>query len=161
MNDFISGIMLTAASVWLLVSKNITEGRITTGEGGIFVRADMYIRILGGLMFFLAFLMVIRSINFKKAGEAKGFSFTITKESLLTVAALVVFILVLKPVGFAITTFLFSFFVVCLYMHKENSGKNLTRREVIKKAAFAFGFSLVLVAIVYLVFAKVLLVTLP
>jgi hypothetical protein len=161
MNDFISGIALMAASVWLLVSKNITEGRIITGEGGAFVRADMYIRMLGGLMFFLAFLMVIRSINFRRTAETKGFSFTLTKESLLTVAVLVVFIIALKPVGFGVSTFLFSFFEVCLYMHKENEGKGLGRREMIKKAAFAGVFSLILVAVVYLLFAKVLLVTLP
>lgn len=161
MNDFISGMALMAVSVWLLVSKNITEGRIITGEGGIFVRADMYIRMLGGLMFFLAFLMVIRSINFKKAAETKGLSFTITKESLITIIALIVFIIALKPVGFAITTFLFAFFLVCLYMHKENKGKGLSRREMIKKTVFAGIFSLILVAVVYLLFAKVLFVVLP
>jgi hypothetical protein len=161
MNDFIIGIVLMAVSVWLLVSKNITEGRIIDNEGGAFVRADMYIRMLGGLMFFLAFLIVIRSINFKKAAETKGFSFTITLESFLTILALVLFIILLKPVGFGITTFLFTFFEVCLYMRKENQGKGLSRRELIKKTVFAGIFSLILVVIVYLVFVKVLLVILP
>jgi hypothetical protein len=161
MNDFIIGITLMAASVWLLVSKNITEGRIIDSEGGVFVRADMYIRMLGALMFFLAFLMVIRSINLKNIAETKGLSFTITKESFITIIALIVFIIVLKPLGFAVTTFLFSFFEACLYMYKENKGKGLNRREVIKKTVFAGVFSLVLVTIVYLLFAKVLLVMLP
>jgi hypothetical protein len=161
MNDFIIGIVLIAVSVWLLVSKNITEGRIIENEGGIFVRADMYIRMLGGLMFFLAFLIVIRSINFKKAAETKGFSFTITTESFLTILALVLFIILLKPVGFGITTFLFTFFEVCLYMRKENLGKGLSRRVLIKKTIFAGIFSLILVVLVYLVFVKVLLVILP
>jgi hypothetical protein len=161
MNDFIIGMVLMAVSVWLLVSKNITEGRIIDNEGGLFVRADMYIRMLGGLMLFLAFLMVIRSINFKKAAETTGFSFTITTESFLTILALVLFIILLKPVGFGITTFLFTFFEVCLYMRKENRGKGLGRREVIKKTVFAGIFSVILVVIVYLVFVKVLLVILP
>jgi hypothetical protein len=161
MNDFVSGLALIAASVWLMVSKNITEGRIIDTEGGAFVRADMYIRMLGGLMFFLAFLMVIRAINFRKATETKGFSFTITKESLLTIIALVVFIILLKPVGFGITTFAFTFFEVCLYMHRENKGKGFGRREMIKKTVFAGVFSLILVVVVYLVFVKVLLVILP
>jgi hypothetical protein len=161
MNDFIIGIALMAASVWLLVSKNITEGRIIDTAGGIFVRADIYIRILGGLMFFLALLMVIRAINFKKAAETKGFSFTITKESFLTIIALVVFIIILKPIGFAVTTFLFTFFEVCLYMRRENKGKGLDRRGWIKKTAFAAVFSLILITIVYFLFAKALLVTLP
>jgi hypothetical protein len=161
MNDFIIGLALMAASAWLMASKNITEGRIIETEGGIFVRADMYIRMLGGLMFFLAFLMVIRAINFKKAAETRGLSFTITKESFLTIIALIVFIAVLKPVGFGITTFTFTFFEVCLYMRKENEGKGLSRREAIKKLVFAAMFSLILVVLVYMVFVKVLLVVLP
>jgi hypothetical protein len=161
MNDFIIGLALMAASVWLMASRNITEGRIIDTEGGAFVRADMYIRMLGGLMFFLALLMVIRSINFKKAAETSGFSFTITQESLLTIIALVLFIILLKPVGFGITTFAFTFFEVCLYMRRENLGKGLGRREVIKKAVFAAVFSLILVVLVYMVFVKVLLVILP
>ena len=161
MNDFIIGLALMAASVWLMVSKNITEGRIINGEGGIFVRADMYIRMLGGLMFFLAFLMVIHAINFKNSAETKGFSFAITKESFLTIIALIVFIAVLKPVGFGMTTFAFTFFEVCLYMRKENERKGIGRRELIKKVVFAALFSLILEVIVYLVFVKVLLVILP
>jgi hypothetical protein len=85
----------------------------------------------------------------------------ITKESLLTVVALILFIILLKPLGFAVPTFLFSFFTICLYMRKENMGKGLSRQQVIKKVVFAGVFSLILILVVYMLFARVLLVTLP
>jgi hypothetical protein len=161
MNDFIGGILLGAVSVFLMVSKHIVEGRLVTGKGGTFVRADTYIKMLGGLMFFLAFIMVIRSINFKRTAETKGFTFTITKESLLTIVALLIYTVVLKLMGFALTTFLFSFFIVCLYMRKENQGKELSRRQIIKKVIVAGVFSVILVGVVYVLFSKVLMVVLP
>ena len=161
MNDFVSGLILSGVSLYLIFGKNIVQGKVTTGPGGPLVRADMYIRMLGILMLLLSAIMVIRSVNFRKAVETKGFSFTITRESIFTAFALAGFIIFLKPLGFGITTFLFSFFVVCLYSIKENQGKGFGRREKIKKALFAALFSLILVAVVYLVFAKILLVTLP
>lgn len=161
MNDLIGGILLMAGGVWLMVSKNITEGRILQSQAQGIIRADTYIRMLGGLVFFLAVLMCIRSINFKKETETKGFEFHITKESFLTFAALVAFIVFLKPLGFAITTFLFSSFVVSLYMLREEKDKGLGRKAKFKKIAFSCAFSLVLVFVVYLIFAKGLLVTLP
>jgi uncharacterized protein YqhQ len=161
MNDFIGGIALGAFSIFLLVSKNITEGHIVTGRGGIFVRADTYVRMLGGLMLFLSFLMAVRSINFKKAAETRAFTFVVTRESLLTVAALLGFIVLVNPLGFLVTTFLFSFAVICLYAHKENEGKELGRRRIIKKTVIAGVFSLVLVGVVYVLFSMVLMVVLP
>jgi hypothetical protein len=161
MNDFIGGLALIAGSMWLLASKSITTGRIATGKGGLFVRADVYIRMLGGLMLFLAILMVIRSINFKKEAETKAFFFNITKESLLSFVALIVFCIALKPVGFAITTFALTFFLVCLYMNRENADKNYTPQQKKKRVLFAAVFSLILLVLVYFIFSNVLLVTLP
>jgi hypothetical protein len=161
MNDLIGGLVLIAGSIWLLVSKSITVGTITTGQGGLFVRADVYIRMLGVLMLFLAVLMVLRSINFKKEAETKAFFFNVTKESLLSFAALILFIVILKPVGFAISTYALTFFLVVLYTLKEYALKNLTPRQKKKKIVFAAVFSLILVVFVWAVFEKVLLVTLP
>lgn len=161
MNDLVGGILLMLGGLWLMISKNITEGRILQSQSQGLIQADTYIRMLGGLVFFLAILMSIRSINFKKEEETEPFVFNITKESFLTFVALVLFIVFLKPLGFAVTTFLFSSFVVSLYMLKEIKGKGLSRKQILTKIAFAGVFSLVLVVVVYLVFAKGLLVTLP
>lgn len=52
MNDLIGGILLMAGGLWLMVSKNITEGRILQSQGQGIIQADTYIRMLGGLVFF-------------------------------------------------------------------------------------------------------------
>ena len=161
MNDFIMGILLMAGGLWLMLSKNITEGRILRSQRQGWFQADTYIKVLGGLVVFLAILMVIRSINFKKEAETKAFAFEMSKESLLTFVALILYVVFLKPLGFSITTFLFTFFVACLYMFKETKNKGLSRRDKIKKIVAIAVFSLVLVVVVYLIFAKVLLVVLP
>jgi hypothetical protein len=161
MNDFIIGIALMALGAWLIFSKNITEGRILKSQNQGILQADTYLKLIGGLIFFLAFLIVIRSFNFKKGAETKAFEFHISKESLLTFVALILFIVLLKPLGFAITTFLVTYFIVCLYMLREIKDKGLGRREKIKKFVFAGVFSAVLVVVVYLIFSKVLLVILP
>jgi hypothetical protein len=161
MNDFICGLVLSAVSIWLLVSKSVTIGKVETGQGGLFVRADVYPRMLGALMLFLAILMIIRSINFKKEAETAPFFINITKESLFTFVALIVFIVILKPVGFAISTFALTFFLVVLYMLKEYESKNLTPQQKKKKIVFAAVFSVILVVFVWVAFEKLLLVTLP
>ena len=161
MNDLIAGILLLAGGLWLMLSNNITVGRILQSQGQGIIRADTYIRMLGGLVFFLAVLMIIRSINFKKIAETSEFEFAINKESALTFAALILYVVLLKPLGFAITTFLFAFFISCIYMLGETKNKGLSRREITKKIVFIGVFSLVLIIVVYLIFARVLGVILP
>jgi len=161
MNDFIGGILLGAGGLWLMLSDKITQGRILTGTGQGMVRADTYIRMLGGLVFFLAFLMIIRSFNFKKEAETEAFKFHMSKESFITFIALILFVIFLRPLGFAVATFLFAFTIITVYMLKETKDTGLNRKQLIKKIGFAAGFSLILVFVVFLVFEKVLLVMLP
>ena len=161
MNDFIAGILLMAGGLWLMLSKTIIEGRILKSQSQGLIRPDTYIRILGVLVFFLAALMVIRSINFKKEAETKAFVFHGTKEGFLTLVALILFVALLKPLGFMVVTPLLTFFIVCIYMLKETKDQGLTRREMIKKFVVAGVYSIVLVWVVYLLFSKIMLVSLP
>ena len=162
MSDFVIGLALLAGGLWLMFSSNITEGRILTAHQvqGM-LRADTYIKVLGGLVSFLAFIMVVRSFNFDKTSETQAFKFSMSKESLLTFVGLALFIILLRPLGFALVTFLFSFSIICLYMFKEIKNKGLDRGKLIKKVIFTVVFSLLLVLAVYLIFGKVLLVQLP
>ena len=161
MNDFVIGLLLLAGGLWLMLSDNITEGRILQSQRQGFLQADTYIKLLGGLVVLLAFLMVIRSINFSRDKETQAFSFHISKESFLTFIALILFIIFLRPLGFSITTFLFTFSTACIYLFKETKNKGLSRREMIKKIIILAVFSVILVVTVYLIFARVLMVVLP
>jgi hypothetical protein len=163
MNDFIGGVLLMALGLYLCVDKNIIQGRVTTGNGGVMVRPDMYLRMLGGLLAFLALLMVIRSINFKKVAEVVGFKFIITMENGLTVVALVLYTIALPMIGFAISTFVLTVFLVLLYMRKEFKirFREIGSKELRKRLVTTFVFATILDVFVYIIFAKVLHVTLP
>jgi hypothetical protein len=161
MNGFFGGIVLMAGGAWLMLSNNITEGRILRAQAQGIVRPDTYIRMLGCLVLFLAFLMAVRSINFKKEAETKALGFQISRESLVTFIGLVLFLVLLKPLGFAVVTFLFCFTVSCVYMLKETKGIGLGRKDTAKRIIVLGIFSLIMVLAVYLIFGKVLLVQLP
>ena len=161
MNDFICGCILGGFGIWLMLSDKITEGRILKAHDQGFIRPDTYIRMIGGLIILLAIIIVLRSINFRKEGETKAFGFPISKESLLTYIALGFYILFLQRVGFAVSTFVFTFFIVTLYMRKETAEVGFSGRQKILRILFSAGFSAAIVLFVYLIFTKVLLVMLP
>jgi hypothetical protein len=162
MNDFVASLLVTGLGIFVLVSDNIIQGKvINPPNGGIFVRADVYLRLLGGIIAFLGLLILLKSLNFSKSGETRGFHLIVSLAGILTIAALIVYVLVLTSVGFFIATFSLSVFLVCLYMHEEQGGVKPSRKELLKKLAAATIFSGILVVVVYLLFSKVLYVSLP
>jgi hypothetical protein len=157
MNDFVCAVLLLAIGVFLLVSNTIVTGKIVNPpNGGIFVRADVYIRVLGGILAFLSALLLIGSLNFTKSQETTGFKIVLTRINVLTIVGLIFYTLALPLIGFTVSTFLVSFFLVCLYRRGE-IGKKISWKD----AGIAAIFSVILVLVVYLLFAKVLYVSLP
>jgi hypothetical protein len=161
MNDFISGLLLLGFGIFLMTSDAIVEGEAATNVSSYLVGADTYLRLLGLLVAFFSAVLIVRSINYKKVKETEAFGFVIKLESLLTVIALIVYIVFLPVIGFGITTFFLSLFLTCLYMRKENKGQQFTRRMILKKFLIALIFSLILVIAVYCIFTKVLQASLP
>jgi hypothetical protein len=160
MNDFIVGLFLVFFGIFLMTSKSIIEGEEPTNVAS-YLSATTYLKLLGFLMVLLSCILIARSINFKKAKETEPFHLEFKLETNLTVIAVFFYILVLRKIGFIITTFIFTLFVVFLYMRKENEGQQWTKPLVIKKFTTAFIFSFVLVIVVYLIFTKLMLATLP
>jgi hypothetical protein len=163
MNDLISGGVLLLFGLYLCFAGNIIQGKVFTPPGGLFVRADVYIRMLGVLVAVCASCILLRGINFKKSSKTEPFAFVVTRENGLTAAALGLFVFALPRIGFVVSTFTLTLFLVLLYGRKERQAakKNLTRQEFIKTLVFGVIFSILLVIVVYLVFAKLLYVTLP
>jgi len=161
MNDFCAVILMAAIGCFLCFSDKIVGQKVTgIPAGGLFVRADMYIRILGGFLLFLTILLFIKNLNFKKS-ETTAIHIPITSQALLTIAALVVYTLVLKTIGFAIATFLVSFYLVFLYMRIEGKNQPLTRPILVRMLVTDAVFSAGLVALIYLLFGILLRVSLP
>jgi hypothetical protein len=161
MNDFITVILMTAAGLFLVFSDKIVGEKVKgIPPGGIWVRADMYLRLLGGFLLFLTVLLFIKNLNFRKS-ETTKLSIPITPQAIWTILSLVVYTLLLRTLGFALDTFLVSFFLVWLYMRIENKNKILTRQMHIKMLLINAAFSLSLVLIIYVLFGMVLRVSLP
>ena len=161
-NDFLVVIFMAALGVFLCVSDKVVEGNLTNlHAGGILVRADMYIRLIGGILILLAVLLFIKNLNFNKSVETEGFKFNTSVQSLLTIVSLIIYTLFLHRIGFAIDTFLLSFFLVFMYMKKENKDVAMTRPVLVRMLIMTCVFSLLLVIVVYVIFGKLLYVSLP
>jgi hypothetical protein len=163
-NDFIIGVALLGIGVFIVQYENIVRGAISDSVGGYLVRPDVYVRMVGVLLVICSLLLVIKSINFKHSAETKGFHFVLTKEVAFTGLALVLYAALLEPIGFYITTFLLTLFLTCMYMRKEKMGEGkppITRPVVIRSLTIAAVYSVVMVIVVHLLFAKVLNVILP
>ena len=162
MNDFCVVILMTAIGCFLCFSDKIVGQKVTgIPAGGLFVRADMYIRLLGGFLLFLSVLLFIKNINFKKDSETTPLKIPVTSQAILTIISLAVYTLLLRIIGFALDTFLVSFFLVFLYMRIENKDKPLTRPLLVRMLVTNVIFSISLVLIIYVLFGIVLRVSLP
>jgi len=162
MNDFCTVILMTSIGLFLVFSDSIVGRKVTTiPAGGIWVRADMYLRLLGGFLLFLSILLFIKNLNFNKNAKTEALKIPVTPQAVITILSLVVYTALLRPLGFALDTFLVSFFLVALYMKIENKGKVITRPMLLRMLLIDLLFSVGLVAIIYVLFGIVLRVSLP
>ena len=161
MNDFCAVILMTAIGCFLVFSDLIVAEKMSgIPAGGLFVRADMYIRLLGSFLLFLSLLLFIKNLNFSKS-ETTPLDIPITPQAILTILSLVVYTLVLRTIGFALATFFVSFFLVFLYMKIENKDKVITRPILRRMLVTNFVFCVCLVLVIYVLFGMVLRVSLP
>ena len=161
MNDFLAVILMAAVGCFLCISDRIVGEKVTgIPAGGLFVRADMYIRLLGGILLFLTLLLFIKNLNFKRS-ETTSLHIPVTSQAIFTIISLVVYTFLLHFIGFALDTFLVSFFLVFLYMKIENKNTALTRPAVVKMLLTNVVFSAGLVVLIYVLFGMLLRVSLP
>jgi hypothetical protein len=159
-NDFIIGIILLGVGAFIATYDQIVKGTISDSVGGILVRPDVYVRMIGVLLVICSLILVIKSMNYKRSGKTEGFQFVMTKEVALTGISLLLYAALLNPIGIYLSTFLLTLFLTCMYMRRERSGEGkppLSRRAGI----IASVYSIVMVVVVHFIFAKVLNVILP
>jgi hypothetical protein len=148
------------AGIFIVQYRDIVRGQISDSVGGVLVRPDVYVRMIGVLLIICSLILVIKSINYKRSGKTEGFHFVLTKEVALTGISLLLYAALLEPAGFYISTFLLTLFLTCMYMRKEKSGEG---KKLLSRGAIivALVYSIVMVVVVHLIFAKVLNVVLP
>jgi hypothetical protein len=164
-NDFIIGVALLALGIYVLFTNDIIQGNLPTAViVSPLVRPDVYVRLIGGCLAFCAAILIIKSINFSRTADVKGFHFAITREAVLTVVSLIIYTAVLPRIGFAVSTFLLVFFQTCMYTHKEKSSERkppVPRKDIIRDLLIALVYSALLVVLLDLIFSRVLYVNLP
>ena len=163
-NDFIIGIVLLALGIYVLTTDDIVQGNVSPGAGGPLVRPDVYVRLIGGFLAFFSAVLVIKAFNFSRSAEVKSFRFVLSREVVLTLVSLILYTILLPLIGFGVSTFLLIFALTCFYAHKEKTGEGkplLSRKGMIREFVIAAIYSALLVTAVYLIFSRVLHVTLP
>ncbi|MDR2588454.1 MAG: tripartite tricarboxylate transporter TctB family protein [Spirochaetales bacterium] len=159
-NDFIIGMALLGLGIFIALYKDIVRGPVSDNAGGILVRPDVYVRMVGVLLIICSLILVLKSIKFSRSAKTEGFHFVMSWEVALTGLSLLLYAVLLYPLGFYITTFLLTMFLTCMYMRRERTSggkKALTRKALLA----ACVYSVAMVIVVYLIFAKVLKVALP
>jgi hypothetical protein len=163
-NDCLIGVALLAIGIYVMLTDKVVQGEVVTGNGGVFVRPDIYVRMLGGCLAFFAAILVLKSFNWKRSKNTKKFTFVITREIILTLVALIAYVFLLNIIHFFAATFLLTFFLTAMFFKKEMSAletekpaKNIMMRRLIVMAVY----SAVLTIAVYLLFSNVLNVALP
>jgi hypothetical protein len=163
-NDFVIGLALFALGVFVLFTDKVVQGKVVTGNGGYLVRPDVYVRMMGGCLAFFAVILVLKSINWKRATETKPFKFVISREIVLTIVALIAYVALLPIIHFFAATFLLCFLLTIMYFKKEISATETecpAKKIVIRRLIVAAVYAAILTFAVYLLFAHVLTVALP
>jgi hypothetical protein len=161
-NDFIIGVALLLLGVYICFTDHVVEAEFKSEDGGILVRPDVYLRLIGVLLAIFSVVLILKSIRYSQTEKAKPFKFTMTREVALSLVALALYTFLLPIIHFFPSTFLLSFFLAALYARKENSSQGKPGKKILIRRMIIFAvFSILLVLLVYLIFEKVLLVTLP
>lgn len=160
-NDFVLGVVMIGVSLYLLIG-NIATNIPKTSQGGYLSRADVWIKMLAVMLLVVSIILVFKSINFKK-GETKKFEFFLDNAIVSTIVGLIAYTVLLPKIGFFISTFSLTFFYVVLYTVSEDGKKfrTLTKEDVIRIGGKGLISSALLLAVFWLIFAKLLAVQLP
>ncbi|MDR0539356.1 MAG: tripartite tricarboxylate transporter TctB family protein [Spirochaetaceae bacterium] len=180
-NDFIIGLALLALGVYVLFTGDIVTGNVSTGDGGLLVRPDVYVRIIGGFLAFFSAVLVLKAVHWTKRGSAGNsgskVEFALTREVLCTLGALAVYGLLLEltlllkyrtglrdGIGFFVATFLLIVFLTLVFRRKEKYSEGfraVPRKTLAREGILIAVYAVILDIVVWAVFSQVLNVSLP
>lgn len=115
-----------------------------------FVSSDAMPKIYGIILMVLSAIQIFAALRLPKTKEDEKAGFVLIPEVVITFAFLILYVLLLKPLGFVISTIIFLLGMITLFTPKE-------KRSVIRIILISVIFSVV----VYWLFAKVLTLSLP
>ena len=147
-NDLLLSVLMGAVSIFLLTSDKIITG-VENGLGGAWAQASTY--LLAGILLALSALQLIYAINFKSGGAHQKLRIPISREIVITAAALVLYALLLPTLTFFPCTLALNI-VLC-----GTFGMKLSKKQVI----FTVVYSVVLTIVLWVLFTQILKCVLP
>jgi hypothetical protein len=159
-NDLLLAVLMGGVSIFLLTSKKIITG-VENGLGGTWAQASTYIHLLAGILLALSVLQLIYAINFK-GGEHTKLHIPISREILITAAALVLYALLLPVLTFFPCTLALNIVLCRAFAMKENQGDPELKGKLPKKQLIAVViYSVVLTIVLWVLFTQILKCVLP
>ena len=161
-NDFVLGILMIGVSLFLFFGK-ITDNAPASSQGGMLARPDVWIQMIAGILVAVSVILIIKSVDLKGCAEAERFHFALDSTVVSITAVLILYALLLPVIGFFVTTFAAIFFLVFLFTVREEKlvMRKLTKKDALRIAIKSTLTALVMLVILWLVFAKLLAIQLP
>ena len=156
--DLYSSIVLAVIGLYITFGKNVITGK-TFGVDSMpmAARADVYLKTLGLVLAVLSLVLLVRAIRTDKEVIKKEIPIV----AIIGAASLVVYIFILKPLGFFISSVLLITAWTFMFRLKEYHIDLKDKRTVLKTLGISFAFSIIIVALLQLAFTKLLGVRLP
>lgn len=125
--------------------------------------AGIYSRVWLTLLMILSAAMIIRALVRRNAEKSES---TLNVTSIGTIAALAVYLLLMKPLGYVISTVIFLTILMTFYAYKSNKfktpeGVTIGVTSIAKKIGLNVVVSIAVAVATYLLFTKMVGVMLP
>ena len=160
-NDLLLSVLMGAVSIFLLTSDKIITG-VENGLGGAWAQASTYIHLLAGILLALSALQLIYAINFKSGGAHQKLRIPLSREIVITAAALVLYALLLPTLTFFPCTLALNIVLCGTFGMKENQGDPERKGKLSKKQViFTVVYSVVLTIVLWVLFTQILKCVLP
>ena len=163
-NDFVLALMVYALSAFLGFA-NITESEVTTGQGGLLARTDVWLRMIAVFMAIVATILVVRSLGLlgKVVAEKSKFTFYLDGTIVGIMTSLILYALALDYVGFFVSTFSITFYLVLLFSVREQSFtfRTFPKKDWPRLLLKGVLTAVALLVMFWLIFGKLLAVQLP
>lgn len=159
--DVILGLIMLGLSGYILFGNNVIVGNSIFKEEIIVARAEFYLKFLSVGMMIISVALIMKTLKIFKVKDQETTSEPINNIVKLSFVALIIYVFILKPVGFFISSFLLVAFLSYIIRLKENNIDLTDKKSVIKSLIISCIFSLTTVLIIMFIFTRWLKVVLP
>lgn len=160
LKDVIYGVVLLIASALMMKDLSGMNEAVIPYKNA---EAGIYSKVWLILLMVLSVAMIIRALVKRNAEQSES---TVNVTSIVTIATLAVYLLLMKPLGYVISTVIFLVLLMTFYAYKANKfktteGASVGAVAIVKKIGLNIVVSIIVAAATYLLFTKLVGVMLP